>query len=425
MEVREGYKQTEVGVVPEDWYVVSMGSLGAFSKGMGIKKDEAQSGNIPCVRYGEIYTHHNDIVREFNSWISPEVAKTSRRLKKGELLFAGSGETKEEIGKCVAFISEEEAYAGSDVVILTPNKGISKFFGYLFNAPIITKQKANKGQGDAIVHISATALSSIRIPLPTLAEQEAIAEALSDSDALIESLETLLAKKRQVKQGAMSELLTGKRRLVKSGKWEEKKLSDICWYQEGPGVRTWQFTKSGIKLLNGTNIFSGEINLDNTDRFISENLAYGQYAHFMADSGDIVIASSGITVEKFEEKVAFVRDEHLPLCMNTSTIRFKANKNVLQSSFLYFLLMSNMFKKKIGHQATGSAQLNFGPAHLNKVLFKLPDLPEQTAIAEILSDMDTEIRTLEEKLSKARQVKQGMMSELLTGKIRLNHDEKD
>lgn len=198
-----GYKQTEVGVIPEDWQIVLMRSLGKFSKGQGISKDEAVSGEIPCVRYGEIYTHHNDIIRLFNSRISVEVARRSKRLSKGDLLFAGSGETKEEIGKCVAFVGEEEAYAGGDIVIFTPNKGSSRFFGYLFNSPIIAHQKASKGQGDAIVHISSSALSSIRVPLPpTLTEQESIAEALSYTDAFIESLEQLIAKKRQIKQGA-------------------------------------------------------------------------------------------------------------------------------------------------------------------------------------------------------------------------------
>lgn len=181
--VRPRYKQAEVGIVPEDWELVSIDSIGPFSKGQGVRKDEANSGDIPCVRYGEIYTHHNDVIRVFNSWISTEVAKTSRRLNKGDLLFAGSGETKEEIGKCVAFVGDEEAYAGGDIVILSPRKGDSAFLGYLLNSPVVARQKASKGQGDAVVHISASALSSIRIPFPpTTAEQRAIAEVLSDAD---------------------------------------------------------------------------------------------------------------------------------------------------------------------------------------------------------------------------------------------------
>lgn len=214
-EAKVGYKQTEVGAIPKDWEVASMGSLGVFSKGQGIRKDEAASGDIPCVRYGEIYTFHSDVVRSFNSGISREVAKTSKRLKKGDLLFAGSGETKEEIGKCVAFIGDEEAYVGGDIVILSLYKGSAVFFGYLFNAPIVVRQKASKGQGDAVVHISASSLSSIKIPVPpTTDEQESIAEVLNDMDTGIAMLDTKLRKARQIKQGMMQELLTGRIRLI-------------------------------------------------------------------------------------------------------------------------------------------------------------------------------------------------------------------
>jgi type I restriction enzyme S subunit len=264
-------------------------------------------------------------------------------------------------------------------------------------------------------------IGAIPIPAPrSIGEQSAIAEALSDVDALIGALDRLIAKKRDLKQAAMQQLLTGQKRLPGfSGEWEEKSLTQLCWFQEGPGVRNTQFTRSGIKLLNGTNIFRGEINLQTTERFISEKVAFGPYAHFLTEAGDIVIASSGVTIEKFHEKVAFVKNSHLPLCMNTSTIRFKPFADLLDRSFLFQVLMSDVFKKQIGSQATGSAQLNFGPSHVAKVQMLMPKLSEQTAIAEVLSDMDAEIAALERRRDKTRALKQGMMRELLTGKTRL------
>jgi len=275
--------------------------------------------------------------------------------------------------------------------------------------------------GSAQPQLTVQIINKISISYPVdMREQYTIAETLSDVDALIASLNALIGKKHAIKQGVMQELLTGKRRLPRfSGKWINKKIPEICWFQEGPGVRTNQFKNSGIKLLNGSNIQNGKINLDNTNRFISEIEAYGPYAHFMADEGDIVIASSGITIDKFEEKVAFIGREHLPLCMNTSTIRFKTKLTLLHPYFLYYLLMSTSFKEQIGAQATGSAQLNFGPAHLIKVDFSFPNMEEQIAIIEILMDVDQEINTLEQKLAKTKVLKQGMMQELLTGRIRL------
>lgn len=197
-----------------EWEKIKLGTIGSFLKGSNVNKDEASSGNIPCIRYGEIYTHHNDYIRHFNTWISPDVANKATLIKKGDILFTGSGETKEDIGKCVAFLADFNAYAGGDVIILRPGRGDSKFFGFYLNTAQIQLQKAKKGQGDAIVHISANALSTIDILFPPETEQSAIAEILSDMDTEITTLEEKLSKARQVKQGMMQELLTGRIRLI-------------------------------------------------------------------------------------------------------------------------------------------------------------------------------------------------------------------
>lgn len=197
-----------------NWEVKQLGDIGQFLKGRGVKKDEAQSGTLPCIRYGEIYTHHNDYIKSFNSWISPQVAATATKLKQGDLLFAGSGETKEEIGKCVAFIDDCEAYAGGDTVILRAYGINPMFMGYYCNTAPIAAQKASKGQGDAVVHISAAALSSIVLALPSLSEQNAIATVLSSMDSELSVLESRRDKTRNIKQAMMQELLTGKTRLV-------------------------------------------------------------------------------------------------------------------------------------------------------------------------------------------------------------------
>jgi type I restriction enzyme S subunit len=197
-----------------EWEAKRLGEIGLFLKGSGVKKDEAQSGPIPCIRYGEIYTRHDDYIKVFYSYISEVVAEQARLLKQGDVLFAGSGETKAEIGKCVAFMGDFEAYAGGDIVILRPEGCDSMYLGFALNTPEINRQKASRGQGDAVVHIGSSSLADISLLLPPLPEQTAIAEVLSDMDAEIEALETKLTKARQVKQGMMQELLTGRIRLV-------------------------------------------------------------------------------------------------------------------------------------------------------------------------------------------------------------------
>ena len=206
--------QTRLPGFTGEWETKRLGEIGYFLKGNGIKRDDAQSGPLACVRYGEIYTTHHDYVRKFSSWISPEVAVTATRLEYGDLLFAGSGETKDEIGKCVAMVIEAEAYAGGDIVILRPGNTDSLFFGYALNMPDVARQKASFGQGDAVVHISAAALAQVSLPVPAKAEQSAIATVLSDMDTEIEALEHRRDKARQIKQGMMQQLLTGRVRLV-------------------------------------------------------------------------------------------------------------------------------------------------------------------------------------------------------------------
>jgi type I restriction enzyme, S subunit len=196
------------------WEERRLGELGQFLKGRGIRKDEASSGDVACIRYGEIYTQHNDCIRAYSSWISEDVARTAARLRRGDLLFAGSGETKEEIGKCAAFLDDVEAYAGGDIIILRPNASDPVFMGYYLNTPPINAQKASRGQGDAIVHISTAALSSIDVTIPEVEEQAAIAAVLSDLDAEVAALEARRDKTRALKQGMMQELLTGRIRLI-------------------------------------------------------------------------------------------------------------------------------------------------------------------------------------------------------------------
>ncbi|MFI5396105.1 MAG: restriction endonuclease subunit S [Candidatus Binatia bacterium] len=197
-----------------EWEVKRLGEIGSFSKGKGIRKDQVVSDGLPCIRYGEIYTQHDDYIRGFYSFISREIAAQSQRLRKGDLLFAGSGETAEEIGKCVSFLGDEEAYAGGDIVVFSPVDQDSMYLGYLMNHASVSCQKARMGQGDAVVHISARNLALLDLRLPKVEEQTAIATVLSDMDAEIAALEARRDKTRALKQGMTQELLTGRIRLL-------------------------------------------------------------------------------------------------------------------------------------------------------------------------------------------------------------------
>jgi len=408
----KGYKNTEVGVIPEDWEVKAIGKYTDVTSG-GTPSTlirEYWDGPIRWMNSGEL---NLKIVYEVENRITELGLNESatKLVPKNCVLIglAGQGKTRGTVA-----INKVELCTNQSIAAILPSDEV--FYEYLYynlDSRYFELRGLSTGDGGR-GGLNLTIIKNLLISLPpTKAEQTAIATALSDADALINSLEKLIAKKRNIKQGAMQQLLQ-----PKEG-WEVKKLPDLVWFQEGPGVRNSQFTSSGVKLLNGTNIEDGKLILEKTDRYISENEAFGWYSHFLVDNGDILIACSGVTIDKFEEKVTVANSTHLPLCMNTSTMRFKIISNALSKRYFFHFLKSKSFKQQIGGKATGSAQLNFGPSHVKMVEISLPTFEEQDNIATILSDMDAEISALESKLEKYRKVKLGMMQNLLTGKIRL------
>lgn len=191
--------------------------------------------------------------------------------------------------------------------------------------------------------------------------------------------------------------------------WDAKRLQDVSWFQEGPGLRKWQFTDSGIKVINITNMVNGKLDLTKTDRHISWEEFNKTYKHFACDINDIVIASSGNSYCKH----AIVREEDLPLVMNTSVIRFKP-LGLTNYEFLNQFLKSELFKNQIDFLITGGAQPNFGPAHLNQIYIPFPSPEEQQKIAEILSTVDEKIEVIDNQITQTQELKKGLMQKLLT-----------
>jgi type I restriction enzyme S subunit len=174
--------------------------------------------------------------------------------------------------------------------------------------------------------------------------------------------------------------------------WKMMPLSEAYWFQEGPGVRNTQFRDTGIKLLNVGNIRkNGVLDLAKTDRHLDPEEVELKYSHFLADEGDLVIASSGVPFDSdglLRTRGAFVYQDHLPLCLNTSTIRFKAKEGISDLRFLRLWLNTREFRTQITRFVTGTAQQNFGPSHLKITQITLPPLAEQRRIAAILDQAE-------------------------------------
>jgi type I restriction enzyme S subunit len=197
----------------DPWVRTVLGTVGIFQKGRGVKRDDVRSSGVPCIRYGELYTAFSDYTSQARSFVTSDVAATALPLKSGDLLFAGSGETREEIGKCVAYIGPAPAVAGGDVIVLRGDRFNPVYLAMLANMSDVARQRARAGQGNAVVHISSRALAEIEVTLPPREEQDAIAKVIIDVEREIKALERRLAKAEDIKQGMMQELLSGRTRL--------------------------------------------------------------------------------------------------------------------------------------------------------------------------------------------------------------------
>ena len=414
------YKHTELGLLPEDWEVAKLGDIGYFLKGNGISKSQANSGNLCAVRYGELYTLHHNYIKTYNSHISKEVALFATKIQRGDILFACSGETKEEIGKCAAFVDEVEAYAGGDILILRTDqeKCSDIFLGFLLNMPTAANQKAAKGQGDAVVHISKAALENLSIPLPPIEEQRRIASALTSIDNLIDSLDRLIAKKRDIKQGAMQQLLSGKKRLKGfTEPWVEKKLGDIGYFLKGSGISKSQANSGTLCAVRYGELYTLHHNYIKTyNSHISKDVA--QFATKI-QKGDILFACSGETKEEIGKCAAFVDD--VEAYAGGDILILRTDQEQCSDIFLGFLLNMPIAANQKAAKGQGDAVVHISKEALSNINSLFPSKEEQQAIASVLTSMDNALSALEAKRKKYEQIKQGMMQQLLTGKIRLEN----
>ncbi|MCC5848566.1 MAG: restriction endonuclease subunit S [Verrucomicrobia bacterium] len=412
--VPNGYKQTEVGVIPEDWEVTRLGEVSTFLSGGTPSRSNASfwAGNIPWIsatslRRFFIFTSDSNVTKE-------AVEKGSKIAPIGStlLLVRGSALHKEILSGLVT----GTVCFNQDVKALVPcSKILPKYLTY------ITRGKANdllrlvSSAGNTAGVLDTKLLKKFRFPLPpTKNEQEAIAEALGDADAWIESLEKLINKKRLIKQGAMQELLTAKRRLPGfEEEWGEKRLGDCLEQNPSYGINAPAVPYHGNlpKYLRITDIT--EDGRFKPDPLVAVDSKMA--SRYFLQKGDVVFARTGASVGKSYR----YRPEDGMLVFAGFLIRIQTNQTMLDSSYFSLWAHSEMYWKWVKIMSMRSGQPGINGKEFSELILRVPPIEEQTAIAEVLSDMDAEIEALEAKLEKARRIKEGMMAELLTGKTRL------
>lgn len=404
--VKQGYKQTEIGVIPEDWEVKKINDISNPVRGGSPRPAGSPlffNGNyIPWLTVASLTNISNSKIYVDNteSMLTELGSNYSRRLEKDTLIISNSGAT---LG--VAKLLGIECCANDGIAALLDLKADNKFLVYYINS-LTEYLRNNVATGNGQPNLNTDLIGNLSIPLPPLAEQEAIATALSDADAWIESLEQLIAKKRLIKQGAMQELLTPKE------DWEVKKLGEVGKFQSGWGFPIiYQGEKNGnipFFKVSDLNNLGNEKFLTISNNYISENTS-AKISKELIKKRSIVFAKIGAAVFLERKRILFQNS----LIDNNMCSYYTDN---IDSNYLYYYFLNINLSDFVSTSALPSLSTN----DLNQIQINYPkSLSEQTRIATILSDMDAEIEALEQKLSKVRQIKQGMMQELLTGRIRL------
>lgn len=411
--VPQGYKQTEVGVIPEDWEVAAVRQKGDVLAGKALAIN-APGEQRPYLRTKNVFDGRVDTSDVLTMPMTDEQFRQFQ-VRNGDVLL-NEGQSLELVGRCAIYNDEypEPCAIQNALLRFRARAGVcasfaSHLFRYCQQTGIFAKIAL---QTTSVAHLGSTRFGRLHVAWPTEPEQRTIATALSDVDALLEELDRLIGKKRDLKQAAMQQLLTGQSRLPGfEGEWGTKQLSELADIRSGgtPSTTNSAFWNGGVPWCTPTDITAlrGRKYLTETERAISN-------AGLRASSAEIIPPNSIIMTTR--ATIGECAINTVPMTTN------QGFKNLIPSEvhveYLYYLMTTQ--KDRLVQLCGGSTFLEIGKKSLERLEITLAvDPDEQRAIATVLSDMDTEIDALEQRRDKTAELKQAMMQELLTGRIRL------
>jgi type I restriction enzyme S subunit len=404
---RPAYKQSEVGLIPEDWNLAFIEDHAVITTGGRNTQDRVDDGLYP-------FFVRSQTVERINSYSFDGEA----------VLTAGDGVGTGKVFHYIngKFDAHQRVYRISDF-----SEHLNGYFFHLYFSTHFFSRIMQMTAKSSVDSVRREMIARMQIPLPpTISEQQGIAEALSDADALIESLEQLLAKKRQIKQGAMQELLTGQKRLPGfAGEWQTKPMGELFYFSGGYTASRDQLGAEGYCYLHYGDIHtSNKTYVDVRSEFqeipkLDVPLKKVGSASLLED-GDVVFVDASEDDEGTSKHVVVVKPDGVPFISGLHTIVAKSKTDELENLFKRYCFQTPSVKAQFRFFAVGTKVSGISKSNIGKIAIELPPATdEQTAIATVLSDMDAELASLESKLAKARHLKQGMMQELLTGRIRL------
>jgi len=387
MEIEKGFKQTEVGVIPSDWDFDEIQNLADITTGAKNTQDRVPDGDYP-------FFVRSQTVERINSYSFDGEA----------VLTAGDGVG---TGKVFHYKNGKFDFHQRVYKISNFSERLDGYFFYLYFSKNFYNRIMQMTAKSSVDSVRREMIAKMLIPVPTNDEQTAIATALNDADALITQLEKLIAKKHNIKQGAMQELLK-----PKEG-WEVKKLGDCLRHNPDYGINAAaalydEFLPVYLRITDITE--DGKYSKKNVVSV--DNISSSDY---YLEKGDLVFARTGASVGK--TYLYDTKDGRLVFA--GFLIRIKTNPEMLIPEYFQFYTQTSLYWDWIRANSMRTGQPGINGNEYKELTITLPSKEEQTRIAQILSDMDAEIEALEKKLEKYKMIKQGMMQNLLTGKIRL------
>jgi len=422
MEVMPGYKKTDFGLVPEEWSVKPLRDIFTLKNGFAFNSQYFSSTGPVLLTPGNFRLdgglYFEDRNTKHYSGSYPENMKFSR----GDLLVVMTDLTPNcnLLGKPAIIDSDEIILHNQRIgkVIFNKNLVQQKFLYYLLLSTKYLSRVKEQATGSTVRHTSNKSIYNIELPFAHLPEQNAIAAALSDVDALLYSIDRLIAKKRDLKQAAMQQLLTGQTRLPGfSGEWISKRLGDTATLKARigwQGLTTAEYLGAGdFILVTGTEFSKGYVDWDSC-HYVEES-RYKQDVNIQLHLRDVLVTKDGTI-----GKVALVTSLPLPATLNSGVFVIRPLRESFVAEFFYYVLCSEQFSVFLSQLAAGSTISHLYQKDFVTFTYRLPSsLMEQSAILKVLTEIDIELAALEQRRKKTAALKQGMMQELLTGKTRL------
>ena len=426
MEVKKGYKITEIGVIPEDWEVVAIGNVATVTMGQspaGTSYNRRENGT-PLINGPTEFTKKFPIKIQWTT-------NPTKFCKTGDILLCVRGSSTGRMN-----ISNDKYCIGRGVAAICANTGATQDL-LVFHLESAVKIILSLTTGSTFPNIDGKTISTIRFPLPSPSEQTAIATVLSETDELIDSLERLLAKKRNVKQAAMQELLTGKRRLPGFEGTTSKKIKTVL----GELPSDWGVVPfdDAFDFLSSATYSRSQLSESGEVGYIHYGDIHTKFSHFIDFSksvipkislqqahgypfikeGDLILVDASEDYSGVGKSVEIRNLGTRAVISGLHTFLLRSKDEKYMNGFKGYVHANPLVKGQFDRLATGLKVYGVSRSNLKKVFLPIPKPAEQTAIASVLSEMDAELEALEAKLAKYRATKAGMMQELLTGRIRL------